>query len=169
MDQHDGFKPVVNFGILDQTCERRQTCSGREQHQAFARDQIVGDQRSRRLAPDKDGIAFLDPLKPRRQRPVGDLDAEELQRFLVIGACHAVGAHQRTAIDLQPDHCELPVEESKAGIAGGGEAEKRVGPVPDSKNFLSMECAHVFWFFQRLLCRTIDLSGPQAARNPCGN
>ena len=28
------------------------------------------------------------------------------------------------------------------------EAEKRIGPVLDRKNFLSMECAHVFWFFR---------------------
>jgi hypothetical protein len=38
----------------------------------------------------------------------------------------------------------LPVLESKAGIAGGGEAEKRIGPVPDGKNFLSVEGAHGF-------------------------
>jgi hypothetical protein len=42
----------------------------------------------------------------------------------------------------------LPVEETKAGIAGGGEAEKRIGPVPDGKNFLSMECTHVVSFFR---------------------
>ncbi len=40
-----------------------------------------------------------------------------------------------------------PFWKSEAGIAGGGEAEKRIGPVPDGKNFLSMERAHVFSFF----------------------
>jgi hypothetical protein len=38
----------------------------------------------------------------------------------------------------------LPVEEAEAGIAGSGEAEKRVGPVPDGKNFLSIKRAHEF-------------------------
>ena len=37
----------------------------------------------------------------------------------MIGARHAVGAQQGPAIDLEPDHRELPVLESKAGIAGG--------------------------------------------------
>jgi hypothetical protein len=48
----------------------------------------------------------------------------------------------------------LSVLKPKAGIAGGGEAEKRIGPVPDRKNFLSMECAHVFWFFRSSFART---------------
>src|SRR5450631_529194 len=82
------------------------------------------------------------------------------------GARHAVGAQQRAAIDFEADHGELPVLESKAGIAGGGEAEKRIGPVPDRKNFLSMECAHVFWFFQLPRCRTIESSGPRSRGNP---
>ena len=56
---------------------------------------------------------------------------EELELLLVIGARHAVGAQQRAALDLEADHRELPVLEAEAGIAGGGEAEKRVGPVPD--------------------------------------
>ena len=159
--QHDGFKPLVHVGVLDQARERRQPRAGRQQQQALARNQIVGDQRAGRLAPDQDGVAFPDLLKPRGQRPVGDLDGEEFQLFLVIGARHAVGAHQRTAIDLEADHGELPVQESKAGIAGGGEAEKRVGPVPDRKNFLSIERAHVFWFFRLTCDRTNELFGPE--------
>src|SRR6202040_2241960 len=89
---------------------------------------------------------------------------EEFQFVLVIGAGHAVGAHQGPAVDLQADHGELAVLESKAGIAGGGEAEKRVGPVPDRKNFLSMECAHVFWFFRLPCCRTIELLGSEIVK-----
>jgi hypothetical protein len=38
--------------------------------------------------------------------------------------------------------------------------------VPDGKNFLSMEGAHVFWFFQMPECRTIALSGLQTSENP---
>ena len=79
--------------------------------------------------------------------PSGDLDREEFEFFLVIGARHAVGAQQRPALDLEADHRKLPVLEAEAGIAGGGEAEKRIGPMPDRKNFLSIERAHVFSFF----------------------
>ena len=74
----------------------------------------------------------------------------------MIGAGHGVGAQQRTALDLEPDHGELAVLESEAGIAGGGEAEKRIGPVPDRKNSLSIECAHGFWFFRYVRCRMIE-------------
>src|SRR5258708_18868210 len=64
----------------------------------------------------------------------------------MVGARHAVGAHQGTAIDLDADHGELSILEAETGIAGRGEAEKRIGPMPDSKNFLSIERAHGFWF-----------------------
>jgi hypothetical protein len=67
----------------------------------------------------------------------------------MIGARHAVGAQQGAAIDLEADHRELPVLKTKAGIAGGSKTEKRIGPMPDGKNFLSMECAHRFRFSVR--------------------
>ena len=35
-----------------------------------------------------------------------------------------------------------PFWKRKPGIARGGEAEQRVGPVPDGKDLLSVECAH---------------------------
>ncbi len=155
------LEAIVDVGVLDQARERRQARSGRQQQQALAGDQIVGNQRAGRLAPDQDGIAFPDLLQFRGQRAVGDLDREEFQRFLVIGARHRIGAQQRAAIDLQPDHGELAVLESKAGIAGGGEAEKRLGPVPDRKNFLSMECAHVISFFLTACFGTTELFGPE--------
>ena len=167
MNQNDGFEFLVHFRVLDQAGERRQARPGRQQQQALARDQIVGDQRAGGLAPDQDGVALLDPLKPRCQRAVGDLDAEKFQLVLVIGARHAVGAHQWTAIDLEPDHRELAVLESKAGIAGSPEAEQRIGPVLDRKNLLSMECAHVFCFFRLPVSRTIELCGSRSGENPC--
>jgi hypothetical protein len=37
----------------------------------------------------------------------------------------------------------LTIEEAKAGIAGRGEAEKRIGPMMDRQNLLSIERAHV--------------------------
>jgi hypothetical protein len=77
---------------------------------------------------------------------MGNLDREEFQLLLVIGARHAVGTHQRTAVDLEADHGELPVLKAKAGIAGGPKAEQRVGPVLDRKNFLSIERTHAFCF-----------------------
>src|SRR4029079_16874514 len=85
-------------------------------------------------------------LQPGGERTVGHLDREELELFLVIGARHAVGAQQRTAVDLEADHRELPVLEPEAGIARRAEAEQRVGPVPLSKNFLSIERAHDVFF-----------------------
>jgi hypothetical protein len=60
----------------------------------------------------------------------------------------------------------LSVEKAKAGTAGRGEAEKRIGPVPDSKNLLSMERAHVFGFSVLAECRTILSSGLQPDENP---
>ena len=164
--QNDGLEPLVNFGILDQARERRQPRSGRQQQQALARNQIVGDQRAGSLAADQDGIALLDLLQPRGQRPVGNLDAEEFQLVLVIGAGHAVGAQQRAALDLEPDHGKLAVLETKAGIAGGGEAEKRIGPVPDRKNFLSMECAHVFSFFLIALTKNNPVAAASKWQKP---
>jgi hypothetical protein len=60
----------------------------------------------------------------------------------------------------------LAIEESKAGIAGGGEAEKRVGPVTDGKNFLSMECTHVFNFSGWLGRSTNELLAPAKRIKP---
>ena len=153
MDQHDGLVALVDVRVLDQARERRKPGAGREQQQPFARDKVIGDQRAGRLAPDQDGIALLDPLQLRGQRPIRDLDRKELELFLMIGARHAVGAQERPAVDLEADHRELAVLESEAGIAGGSEAEKRVGPVPDSKNFLSIERAHGILFFRLTRCR----------------
>jgi len=142
MHQHDGLEAVVHVGVLDQACKGRKARAGRQQEQPPARQKIVGDQRARRLAADQDGVAFPDLLQTRGERTILHLDREELELFLVIGARHAVGPQQRTAIDLEADHRELPVLESKPGIAGCAEAEQRVGPVPHRKNFLSIERAH---------------------------
>jgi hypothetical protein len=58
----------------------------------------------------------------------------------------------------------LAVLKTKAGIAGGSEAEKRIGPVPDGKNFLSMECAHRVRFSVRRFCETNRLFDVEAAK-----
>ena len=98
-------------------------------------------------------------LQLRGQRPIRDLDGEEFEFFLVIGARHAVGTQQRPALDLEADHRKLTVLEAETGIAGGPEAEKRIGPVADRKNLLSIECSHGFSFFLTSRCRTFRFSG----------
>src|SRR5258708_36725871 len=85
----------------------------------------------------------------------------------MVGARHAVGAHQGTAIELDADHGELSILEAETGIAGRGEAEKRIGPMPDSKNFLSIECAHGFWFSRfRQMEKDRVVSAPEEAKTP---
>ena len=58
MGQHDGLVGFIYIGILDQAREGREPRSGREQEQPLTGNQIAGDQRARRLAPDKDDIAL---------------------------------------------------------------------------------------------------------------
>src|SRR5438093_1384403 len=80
-------------------------------------------------------------LEARGQRTVRHLDREEFEGVLVIGAGDAVGAQQRFFADLQPDHGEFAVAETKRRIAGGGEAEQRVGPVVDAQYAFLVEAA----------------------------
>src|SRR5262245_46923347 len=165
VNERDGLEPLIDVGILDQTREGRQPRAGREQQQAAAGQEIVGDQRARRLAADQDGVALPDLLQLRGERAVGDLDGEELELFLVIGARHAVGAQQRATVDLEADHRKLPILETETGIAGGSEAEKRIGPVANGKNLLSIERAHVFSFIREARRRT-NRWLPQAEAKP---
>ncbi|MGY4316594.1 hypothetical protein ACVWW1_005921 [Bradyrhizobium sp. JR3.5] len=109
----------------------------------------------RRLAADQDGVALADLLQLGGERAVLHLDREELELFLVIGARHRIGAQQRPAIDLEADHGKLAILEAETGIAGGSEAEKRVGPVLNRKNFLSIERAHGFSFSRLIRFRMI--------------
>lgn len=118
----------------------------------LARLEIVDHQRAHRLAADQDGVAFLEVLQPRGQRPVLHLDAEELEVFLVIGAGDAVGAHQRLAFDFQADHDEMAIVKAQRRIAGGGEGEKGVVPVAHAEDALGIESCHVvvnYGAFQR--------------------
>ena len=61
--------------------------------------------------------------------PSGHLDAQELEVLLVIRAGDAVGAQQRTVIDVESHHHELPVLESQARVPRGGERELCIGPM----------------------------------------
>ena len=82
----------------------------------------------------------------------------------MIGARHAVGAQKRPALDLEADHRKLAVLETETGIAGGSEAEKRIRPVADRKDFLSIKRAHVISFFLTSRCRTFWFSGLEAPK-----
>jgi hypothetical protein len=107
--------------------------------------EVVEHQRPGRLATDDDAVALPQMLQPRGQRPVGHLDREERELFLVVGAGHAVGAQERTAVHLQADHRELAVAEAEGGVARGREAEQGVGPVTDGQDGFLVERAHESW------------------------
>ena len=70
------------------------------------------------------------------------LDAEELELLVVMGARHAVGAQQRLAVHLQPDHGELAGQEAKGRVPGRGEAEQGVGPVADAGDGFGKQVRH---------------------------
>src|SRR5690606_24500169 len=122
--------------------EGREARSGSEQIKIPAGPQIGDDQRAGRLAPDEDIVAFLDVLKTRGKRTVGNLDAEEFEIVVIAGADDTVGAGQRTPIDLEAHHDELAAVKAEAWASRGREAEERVSPVRDRKNGLVRECCH---------------------------
>jgi hypothetical protein len=105
--------------------------------------EIVDHQRAGRLAADDDLVTLPQMLETRGQRPVRHLDREEFQPVLVIGAGDAIGAQQRLLAELQADHGEFAVAETERRIAGGGEAEQRVGPVMNAENAFLIEVAHL--------------------------
>ena len=94
------------------------------------------------LAADEDALTRLDVLQARCERSVRDLDAVKLEVLVVVGARQAEGAEQRAAVDLQPQHHEVPVLEAEGGVARRGEAEERVVPVVDVEDLFLVEGAH---------------------------
>src|ERR1700722_8808711 len=62
-------------------------------------------------------------------------------------------AQQRLLADLQTDHREFAVAETERGIAGGGEAEQRIGPVMDAQHAFLVEVAHRIFSAARQLYR----------------
>ena len=135
-------EPLVGFGVLDDAEERREPRAGAEQIEMLARRQIVEDERAGRLAAHHDGIALLQVLEAGCQGAVLDLDREELELFLVIGARDAVGPHERFAVDRNTDHRELAAAEPEGRIAGRAETEKTVGPVVDTEDAFFEKLAH---------------------------
>ena len=142
VNEHDALEAVIDLRILDQAQEGREAGAGAEQIEMLAGQEIVEQQRAGRLAADDDGIAFLEVLELRGEGPVRHLDREELQRVLVVGADKAIGAQKRAPLDRQADHGELPVLEAEAGVARGGEAEQRVGPVMNAQHAFLEKIAH---------------------------
>ena len=51
--------------------------------------------------------------------------------LFIVGADYAVGSQQRLVVHLEANHGEVPVGEAQSHVAGGGEAEKAVGPMVD--------------------------------------
>src|SRR5205085_6283080 len=83
-----------------------------------------------------------DVLQARGERPVGHLDAQELEVLLVVRADDAVGAQQRLVVDLEADHREVTVGKAQRGVARGGEGEQLVGPVVHAQHAFLVQCAH---------------------------
>src|SRR5690606_5711148 len=128
--------------ILDDAEKWRKAGAGADEVKVAAVIKVVDDQRTGRLAADKDGIAFLEMLEARGQGTIRHLDREKLQRLLVIRARDTIGAQQRLLAHLQTDHRELAVTETERDIPGGGEAEQRIGPVMDAEDVFLIEIAH---------------------------
>ena len=87
-------------------------------------------------------VAHLDVLQFRGQGTVGYLDGEELEFIGVVGAGHAVGAHQRLTFAFQADHGEVAVLEAKSLVARGAEAEQTVCPVMNRGNLFLQDGRH---------------------------
>jgi hypothetical protein len=77
--------------------------------------------------------------------PSGHLDAQELQRLLVVGADDGIGAQQRLAVHPQADHGEVAVGKAQALAARGGEGKQAIGPVVDGEHFFVVEGGHGVW------------------------
>ena len=139
MHEDDLLEALVGVGVARDGHEGRDAGAGREQVQALARQQVVGHQRARGLLGHEDGVAHLDVLQARGQRPVRHLDGEELQVIFPIGADHAVGAQQRLAIHLQADQAEVTVGKAKRRVAGDGEGKQPLSPVVYGEDALFKE------------------------------
>ena len=142
MDEHDALETLIGLGILDHAHEGGQPGAGRQQVEVLAGLEVVQHQGARGFLADHDGIAFLQVLQARGQRAVGHLDAEEFEMLLVVRARDAVGASQRPALHLQPDHHELAVGEAQCAVPRGAEAEQGIVPVVHAQNALGRQVAH---------------------------
>lgn len=144
MRQDHLVEAFVDVRIADDRHERREARARRQHPQRLARQQVVGNQRARRLLADQHRVAHLQVLQARRQRAVLHLDAEEFEMLFVVRADDRVGARERLAVDFEADHREFAVVEAQARLTGAGEAEQRVGPVMDGLDGGGVVFAHGF-------------------------
>ncbi|KFB70241.1 MAG: hypothetical protein AW09_004670 [Candidatus Accumulibacter phosphatis] len=142
VDQHHLFETFVGLGVLDQADEWREARAGGQQIEILAGAQIAQHQRSGRLATDHHLVTDRQVLQFRGERAVGDLDAEELQVVVVVGAGDAVRTRQRTPLLRQANHQELSVDEAQRGVARGAKTEQRFVPVMYRKDALRGIIAH---------------------------
>ena len=142
MHQHHLFEALIGFRVADDAHERCQAGAGGQQIKPSAGQQVVDQQRAGGLAAHQYGVAHLNVLQARGQRPFLDLDAQELEVLLIIGADDAVGTHQRLAVDAQADHGEVAVGKTQRRVARGGEGEQALGPVVDAQHAFLVEGTH---------------------------
>ena len=140
--QHDLREALVDFRVLDEAHEGRRAGAGGDEVQPPPGAQVGQQQGAGRLGAHQYLVAGVHVLQARGEGPVRDLDAEELEVLLVVGAGDAVGAQQRSAAQRQAEHHELAVLEAQAGRARGAEGELRVRPVPDREHALAEQCRH---------------------------
>jgi hypothetical protein len=129
VDENYMLESLLNFRVLDDAHERRSARTRAQQIEPLTRFQIVQYQRTRGLPADENRVPLANVLQTGGERAVRNLDAQKLQVLLVIRTGDAVGTQQRPVIDMEPHHHELPILESQARIACGGEGELCVRPM----------------------------------------
>jgi hypothetical protein len=105
---------------------------------------FVEEERAGRLAAYEDAVADRKMPQARGERAVLNLDREELEFLGIVGGGDGIGPHERTALDVEPEHHELPVLEPAGGVAGRPETEQGVRPVADVENSFLEQRAHSF-------------------------
>jgi len=156
--QHHSLEAVIGFRILDHAEERRQARARAEQVQMAGGLEIVQYQGAGGFAADQQRIAFLQMLQARSQGTVLHLDAEEFQVILIVGAGDAVGAQQRPPVDFQADHDELAVFKAQARVAGRGETEQRLVPMPHTQDCFSADRRHGEVILLRKWIRSVNFT-----------
>ena len=149
MGHHDPAELVVGLGVADDAEERREPGSGPEQIERAAGTEVVDHQGAGRLTADDDFVPGPEVLQTRGQGSVRNLDREELERVVVMGAGQRIGAQERLAVARQAHHHELAAAETERWRARGAETEQAIGPVMDAQDLLVVERAHETQGLQR--------------------
>ena len=135
MHQNHFFKTLVSSWIAHDAEVGRNAGAGTKQIQVFSGQQVVDQQGAGGFFAHHNRVTHLDVLQFGGQGAVLHLDAQKLQMVFVIGADDAVGPQQRlAALAAQADHGEVAIGKAQGLVAGGGKAEKSVGPVVDAQD-----------------------------------